>query len=149
MKKDIKNTNKKGFTLVELMLVMALISIIAGFLLNQGSGIYENTKRISKNRGCSNIVKCELDKAIAYSVISKANGNHATEIYDNYNMSEYNVDYNVETLTITNNSKAVEVFIKEVGQCYTITSKDIIVNTYTGSNASDFKEDVQQYNSCL
>jgi len=65
----MKNT-KKGFTIVELVIVIAVIAILAGVLIPTFSGIVEKANRSSAVQECTNLYKnyytlCKADSASA------------------------------------------------------------------------------------
>ncbi len=58
----MKKTNKKGFTLVEIMIVVAIIGLLAAIGIPSIIGAYANAQEKSKER---NITEVEKTKAMA------------------------------------------------------------------------------------
>ena len=68
----MKNTNKKGFTIVELVIVIAVIAILAAVLIPTFSNVVENANRTADMEEC---------KSAMVQITSATNGNLADEYY--------------------------------------------------------------------
>ena len=65
----MKKQNKKGFTLVELVIVIAVIAILAGVMIGTFAGVINNAKRSSDMQE----VKTKVDEKY-YNYIAESNG---------------------------------------------------------------------------
>lgn len=81
----MKKTNKKGFTLVEIMIVVAIIGLLAAIGIPSIIGAYGNAQEKSKQR---NIAEVEKTKAMATlpaesGGLSATNGQDVTDFVTN------------------------------------------------------------------
>ena len=53
----MKKTNKKGFTIVELVIVIAVIAILAAVLIPTFSGIVKNARISADTQVCKNLIR--------------------------------------------------------------------------------------------
>ena len=70
----MKRNNKKGFTIVELVIVIAVIAILAGVLIPTFSGIVKNAKESKALQEAQNAYKEAYALAIADGKITAAAG---------------------------------------------------------------------------
>lgn len=101
--KNTKNTMKKGFTLVELLFVMAIISILAGIGISQMSGSTEAANKV--------VLKSDIRSAITAAQIQYANGG----TYDGSSFTSTNSEVAVTYPVATTLSFCVEATMDEVG----------------------------------
>lgn len=71
----MKKTNKKGFTLVEIMIVVAIIGLLAAIGIPSIIGAYSNAQEKSKER---NITEVEKTKAMATLPVESGGTNAVT-----------------------------------------------------------------------
>ena len=76
----MKRNNKKGFTIVELVIVIAVIAILAGVLIPTFSGIVKNAKESKALQEAQNAYKEAYALAIADGKIAAADGTEGTEV---------------------------------------------------------------------
>ena len=70
----MKNNNRKGFTIVELVIVIAVIAILAGVLIPTFAGIVKNAKESKALQEAQNAYKEAYALAIADGKITAAEG---------------------------------------------------------------------------
>ena len=71
----MKKNNKKGFTIVELVIVIAVIAILAGVLIPTFSGIVEKAQKSSAEQQFMNAYKEALAEVLADDGVIDANEN--------------------------------------------------------------------------
>ena len=75
----MKRNNKKGFTIVELVIVIAVIAILAGVLIPTFSGIVSKANASKALQEAQNAYKEAYALAIADGKIAAADGTEGTE----------------------------------------------------------------------
>ena len=92
----MKKMNKKGFTIVELVIVIAVIAILAGVLIPTFSGIVEKAQVSAEQQKITNAYK----EAYAIALVD-GNGTIKDGAVDPVNDIVFNFDFNESTGVIT------------------------------------------------
>ena len=89
----MKKMNKKGFTIVELVIVIAVIAILAGVMIPTFGGVIDNAKATTAKQeaaniykqmcaDANNIAKGEVFTAAKFAIVlTETKGNTTTETY--------------------------------------------------------------------
>lgn len=87
LKKSIKSNKKSGFTLIELIAVMAIISILATVLLPQATGYIKEAKKTKIVDQCRKVVMAAESYAFKYAPL--ADTTTVSEIKDKAGVGKY------------------------------------------------------------
>ena len=94
----MKRNNKKGFTIVELVIVIAVIGILAAVLIPTFSGIIESANNSSRDQEARNALTTYLSNATAEELGAGINGHILIDGYY-YTVTNGNIDLSTETKT--------------------------------------------------
>lgn len=87
-KKNINFNKKEGFTLIELIAVMAIIGILATVLLPQVTGYIKEAKKLKIVDQCRKVVMAAESYNLKYNSLSKEN-NTVSDIEKNDKLKKY------------------------------------------------------------
>jgi len=124
----MKRTNKKGFTIVELVIVIAVIAILAAVLIPTFGGVIEKAQKSANEQDAANTYKQLIaeDKYLG-NLNLNTTSDTAVDLY----------------IVVEDNTTADEDIIYEVvnGKIALSTVKDVtdIANTYEALTANDAK----------
>ena len=130
-------SNKRGFTLPELLAVVVVLSIIILIAGNAVMTIFYRSKELSQEEMISNLKEAGLEYVIGNIYLEKCSENFSKEIYENNDIS--NIIENSSCLRIINVETLKENGLFEDSKGYCNNDEEVIVYRYNDGVNSDYR----------
>ncbi len=121
----MRNTKKKGFTIVELVIVIAVIAILAGVLIPTFTGVIENANKSAAVQNASNEWKNYCAEKAEEGFASFNGWIKSGEYYVQVVNGQVDPDSVTKTPTIADGMVTIEI----AEDAYTEVMKDVVIYT--------------------